>query len=126
MAFKEATANYDRTTTPVKTSSDIEFQRQIVEDHKIDIDAGFDPANVKRIVRKVDLRLIPVLSALYCISLIDRTNLSLAREANQRQMDKDLVLTGSRYSLATLMFFVPYVSAFSQVDEETIISLDIE
>jgi hypothetical protein len=76
-----------------------------------DIDHGFDPALVKRVMRKVDFRLIPVLSALYCISLIDRTNLSQAREANQRQMDKDLGFgTGNGYSLATLIFFVPYVS----------------
>lgn len=29
--------------------------------------------------RKIDWNLIPILSALYCISLIDRTNVSVAR-----------------------------------------------
>lgn len=76
-----------------------------------DIDHGFSPELVKRVMRKVDFRLIPVLSALYCISLIDRTNLSQAREANKRQMDRDLgFTTGNGYSIATLIFFVPYVS----------------
>ncbi|BEJ17664.1 hypothetical protein CspHIS471_0610650 [Cutaneotrichosporon sp. HIS471] len=90
-----------------------------LEDHRsrqTDIDHGFDPTEVNQTVRKVDLRLIPILSALYCISLIDRTNLSLARAANKLQMNHDLNLTnpdgsaqGNRYGLATVMFFIPYI-----------------
>jgi hypothetical protein len=76
-----------------------------------DIDEGFDPAEVKRTMRKVDWNLIPILSAMYCISLIDRTNLSIARASNQKAMNKDLGLDkGDRYSIATMIFFVPYVS----------------
>lgn len=75
-----------------------------------DLDAGFDPAFVKRTMRLVDIRLIPILAALYCISLIDRTNLGLARAANNFQMDKDIGTgVGMHYSLATLMFFIPYI-----------------
>ncbi|GMK57426.1 hypothetical protein CspeluHIS016_0402600 [Cutaneotrichosporon spelunceum] len=90
-----------------------------IEDHRsrqTDIDHGFDPKEVSATVRKVDFRLIPILSALYCISLIDRTNLSLARAANNLQMNYDLQLTnpdgtsyGNRYGLATVMFFIPYI-----------------
>lgn len=36
-----------------------------------------DPAFAKRTLRKIDLRLIPILAALYCVSLIDRTNISV-------------------------------------------------
>lgn len=85
------------------------------EQHR-SIDEGFDPHEVNRTVRKVDLRLIPILSAMYCISLIDRTNLSLARAANKLQMNIDLDLAnadgssaGNRYGLATIMFFIPYM-----------------
>lgn len=90
-----------------------------LEDHRsrqMDIDHGFDPMEVNQTVRKVDLRLIPILSAMYCISLIDRTNLSLARAANKLQMNVDLHLAnadgsshGNRYGLATVMFFIPYM-----------------
>ncbi|TXT05348.1 uncharacterized protein COLE_06668 [Cutaneotrichosporon oleaginosum] len=74
------------------------------------IDEGFDPLVLKRIIRKVDLRLIPILSAMYCISLIDRTNLSLARAANNKAMDTRLQLSiGDRYTMATVMFFPPYI-----------------
>jgi MFS family permease len=90
-----------------------------LEDHRsrqVDIDHGFDPHEINTTVRKVDLRLIPILSAMYCISLIDRTNLSLARAANKLQMNIDLDLAkadgssqGNRYGLATIMFFIPYI-----------------
>lgn len=69
----------------------------------VDIDEGFDPEFVKRTMRKVDWRLIPILSMMYLVSAMDRANLSLARAANNKQMDKDLELfVGQRYSIATL------------------------
>ncbi|PWZ01819.1 MFS general substrate transporter [Testicularia cyperi] len=71
------------------------------------IDAGFDPAEIKRIRRKVDRRLLPILGALYSIALIDRTNLSAARIAGA---GVELKLTaGTNYSVPLLMFFVPYI-----------------
>ncbi|BEJ11525.1 hypothetical protein CspHIS471_0109470 [Cutaneotrichosporon sp. HIS471] len=74
------------------------------------VDEGFDPAFLKATIRKVDWRLIPVLTAMYCVSLIDRTNLSLARQGNNMHMDKELGTNkGSRYSIITLTFFVPYI-----------------
>ncbi|GAA6015269.1 hypothetical protein JCM11491_000993 [Sporobolomyces phaffii] len=61
----------------------------------------------KKTIRKVDMRLLIILSAIYAVSLIDRTNISVARVAG---MAKDLKLTvGERYSIITLVFFVPYI-----------------
>jgi sugar phosphate permease len=79
-----------------------------------DIDAGIDPDYLKRLQRKIDWRLIPVLSLMYAISLIDRTNLAIARAANNNQMNKELALDinggdNNRYSIITLVFFVPYI-----------------
>ncbi|GAA5825360.1 hypothetical protein JCM11251_006950 [Rhodosporidiobolus azoricus] len=66
-----------------------------------------DKAWERRVVRKVDWRLLPILSAIYAISLIDRTNISVARVAG---MGRDLdLLVGDRYSIITLLFFVPYI-----------------
>lgn len=76
-----------------------------------DIDEGFDPELVKRTMRKVDWRLIPMLCALYTISLIDRTNLSTARAANNVKMDKELGTNkGQRFTIITLAFFIPVSS----------------
>ena len=41
-------------------------------------DYAFDQVEEKRLIRKVDWRLLPILGALYSIALIDRTNVSLA------------------------------------------------
>lgn len=50
----------------------------------------FSAAEQKRIVRKIDLRLVPICGVMYCISLLDRTNLSAANIAG---MSKQLKLT---------------------------------
>lgn len=67
----------------------------------------FSPEEQKKIIRKVDLRLIPTLGFMYCVSLMDRTNLGVAMVAG---MGVDLKLTGQRYSLIVLLFFITYVA----------------
>lgn len=37
----------------------------------------FDHITERKLVRKIDLRLLPILGALYSIALIDRTNVSV-------------------------------------------------
>ncbi|KAF3005863.1 hypothetical protein E8E13_009023 [Curvularia kusanoi] len=67
----------------------------------------FTPEEQKKIIRKVDLRLIPTLGFMYCVSLMDRTNLGVAMVAG---MGTDLKLTGERYSIIVLLFFITYVA----------------
>jgi len=63
----------------------------------------------RRILRKVDVRLIPICGLMYCVSLLDRTNLSNAAIAG---MNVELMITKvngvDRYSVITLMFFITY------------------
>jgi len=66
----------------------------------------FSPAEEKRIMHKIDRRLVLTVGFMYCISLMDRTNLSAANIAG---MAKDLVLINFRYSIITLVFFITYV-----------------
>uniref|UniRef100_A0A0B7JUQ9 Major facilitator superfamily (MFS) profile domain-containing protein n=1 Tax=Bionectria ochroleuca TaxID=29856 RepID=A0A0B7JUQ9_BIOOC len=54
----------------------------------------FTPAEEKRIKRRIDRRLVTTCGVMYCISLIDRTNLSSAAIAG---MNEDLMLVGDRY-----------------------------
>lgn len=68
---------------------------------------NFTVEEQKKIIRKVDLRLIPTLGFMYCVSLMDRTNLGVAMVAG---MGVDLKLTGPRYSLIVLLFFITYVA----------------
>ncbi len=57
-------------------------------------DFGFTPEEQKKIMRRVDRRLVLTVGAMYCISLMDRTNLGAANIAG---MGKDLLLIGNRY-----------------------------
>ncbi|KAL8280478.1 hypothetical protein RQP46_007126 [Phenoliferia psychrophenolica] len=86
-----------------------------IEGHTLGKDiesSNVDPAEDARIMRKVDYRLIPILSILYSISLIDRTNISVARVAGMALpvAKGGLALTvGTRYSIISLVFFITYI-----------------
>ncbi|KAF8806564.1 MFS general substrate transporter, partial [Phlegmacium glaucopus] len=57
--------------------------------------------------RKVDWRMLPLLGMLSALSLIDRSNLGLARASG---LGDDLGLDiGARYSILSCIFFVPYI-----------------
>ncbi|KAL4902729.1 hypothetical protein BDW74DRAFT_186690 [Aspergillus multicolor] len=73
----------------------------------IDYDEEFSPEEQRKIIRRIDLRLVTITGLAYCVSLMDRTNLSMAAVAG---MVVDLELyVGYRYSIVVLMFFVPYI-----------------
>lgn len=74
--------------------------------HRSPDDFGFTEAQKKSIIRRVDRRLVLTVGAMYCISLMDRTNLGAANIAG---MGKDLMLIGDRYSIISLVFFVTYI-----------------
>ncbi|XPS99847.1 hypothetical protein M3J09_009015 [Ascochyta lentis] len=57
------------------------------------------------IVKKADLRVFPMLCIVFGLSLLDRTNISAAYIAG---LGVDLQLTGQRYNIALLVFFIGY------------------
>lgn len=58
-------------------------------------DMGLTPAEQKKIIRRVDLRLVVTVGVMYCVSLMDRTNLSAANIAGcvSRIQPMDTALT---------------------------------
>lgn len=61
----------------------------------------------KRVFRKIDWRLLPILGCLYTIALVDRSNVAVARISG---MDHDLGLTeGNRASITIMVFFIGYI-----------------
>ncbi|KEZ40885.1 hypothetical protein SAPIO_CDS7878 [Scedosporium apiospermum] len=64
------------------------------------------PDEQRRTIRRIDVRLVSTLGFLYCVSLMDRNNTGIAMISG---MSTDLVMTGSRYSIVVLLFFIPYV-----------------
>lgn len=62
--------------------------------------------NESKLIRKIDLRLVPILSALYVLAFLDRVNIGNAALFGLKQ---DLKLGGNEYNTALVIFFVPYV-----------------
>lgn len=67
--------------------------------------AEYDSHELKRIARKIDYRLLPMLTVLYILSFIDRSNIGNAKVAG---MNDELKLTGQQYNMALTVFFFPY------------------
>ncbi|EJD00760.1 MFS general substrate transporter [Fomitiporia mediterranea MF3/22] len=67
-----------------------------------------DPAEERRIVRKLDFCLIPLMTMFYLLSFLDRANIGNARVAG---LQKDLKLTDHQYQICVTVLYVPYIAA---------------
>lgn len=66
-----------------------------------------DPAAEKRLVRKFDLRILPLLTVIYLFNALDKSNLGNAKTAG---LEEDLGMLGTnQYNIILSIFFVPYV-----------------
>ncbi|KAJ6191708.1 MFS transporter [Bipolaris maydis] len=68
--------------------------------------AQISEAEEKRLLRKLDLRLLPAVSILYLLSFLDRSNVANARIEG---LTKDLKMTGNQYLTGLTLYFVGYV-----------------
>jgi hypothetical protein len=66
----------------------------------------FDPAAEKRLVRKIDLYVVPTVAMIYLWCFIDRANIGNAKIAG---MEKDLGLKGYQYNILLTSFYVSYI-----------------
>ncbi|KAJ4300697.1 hypothetical protein N0V90_002785 [Kalmusia sp. IMI 367209] len=81
------------------------------EKHSIDVTVSFDPpvafdkAAERKLVRKIDLLLMPALALAYLTHTLDRANLGNAKTDT---LEKDLHLVGNQFSLLLILFYIPY------------------
>ncbi|KAI0470462.1 MFS general substrate transporter [Xylariaceae sp. FL0804] len=68
-----------------------------------EIDFGVDE---KKLVRKLDLHLVPLIMLLYTFSFLDRVNIGNARLYH---MEEDLGLVGNQFQIAVSILFVTYL-----------------
>ncbi|KAI5459562.1 major facilitator superfamily domain-containing protein [Mariannaea sp. PMI_226] len=68
----------------------------------------WDKAATKRLIRKIDLAVVPFAALLYLLSFLDRTNIGNARLDT---IEKDLGMTGLKYNNVLAIFFPFYVLA---------------
>ncbi|OCK76566.1 MFS general substrate transporter [Lepidopterella palustris CBS 459.81] len=92
----------------LRLSNDHKAHGAIVESSYSASDSGFDDKATKRLLRKIDFVLIPLLSALYLLSFLDRSNIGNARLAG---LEQDLKMKGLDYNIALSIFFPFYVAA---------------
>lgn len=73
--------------------------------------AEWSHEEIQKVKHRIDRRLVTTVGFMYCISLMDRTNLSAAAIAGMQAELKLTVLMGevSRYSVVTLVFFATYI-----------------
>ncbi|KAL2676433.1 hypothetical protein Neosp_010191 [[Neocosmospora] mangrovei] len=88
-----------------KPTMDQQLEHAIASDNPESGPEPFDPKEVKRVTRKIDFRLLPVLTILYLLCYIDRGNIGNARVAG---MNDDLGITPGQYNMALTVFFIPY------------------
>ena len=71
-------------------------------------DAPYDAKQTKKLLRKVDSYIMPVIIILYLLSFLDRTNIGNARLAG---LEKDLNMSGLDYNIALAILYPFYVAA---------------
>ncbi|KAK3701838.1 hypothetical protein LTR37_015260 [Vermiconidia calcicola] len=79
---------------------------------------SYDDKETKRILRKCDVRLLPVLVLLYILSFLDRSNIG---NANIAGLSETLGLVEHQYNYCLMIFFFPY--ALLEVPSNMILKL---
>ncbi|EME85510.1 uncharacterized protein MYCFIDRAFT_88541 [Pseudocercospora fijiensis CIRAD86] len=63
----------------------------------------------KKLVRKIDLRLLPPVIIMYIMNYLDRNNIATARLAGTPGLEEDLKMTDSQYETCVSILFVGYI-----------------
>ncbi|KAL7619563.1 hypothetical protein AAE478_010104 [Parahypoxylon ruwenzoriense] len=69
-------------------------------------DLTFSAIDEKKLLRKLDAHIIPLVMLLYTFSFLDRVNIGNARLYN---LERDLGLVGNQFQVAVSIFFVTYL-----------------
>ncbi|EAT89308.1 hypothetical protein HBH56_013010 [Parastagonospora nodorum] len=77
-----------------------------LESGPVEPQPAIDPIISARVRRKLDIHLIPLLSALYLLAFLDRSNIGNARIAG---MEKDLRLSSPDYQWLLTIFYISYI-----------------
>ncbi|KUM57452.1 hypothetical protein ACN42_g9734 [Penicillium freii] len=86
-------------------------QEKIYDETVEDVKSGvsmpdIDPEAEKRLLRKLDIHVVPILMFLFLLAFLDRINIGNARIQG---LEKDLGMKGHDYNIALFIFFIPYI-----------------
>ncbi|KAF4958769.1 hypothetical protein FGADI_2113 [Fusarium gaditjirri] len=74
----------------------------------MDFVANFPDEKKKKVLAKIDWRLMPMLAILYLVTYIDKANIGNAKIEG---MLPDLGMSGEQYNIALSIYFIPYILA---------------
>jgi sugar phosphate permease len=77
-----------------------------IDEEETEFYENFPEDERRKLIKKIDIRLVPCLALLYLAAHIDRANIGNAKIEG---LDRDLGLTGVQYNIALSLFFVPYI-----------------
>ncbi|CAK4031172.1 MFS general substrate transporter [Lecanosticta acicola] len=86
---------------PSRTLEAPELVRNLTPEERVKLE--------KRLVRKIDFRLLPAVIIMYILNYLDRNNIATARLAGTPGMEADLGLTDSQYETCVSILFVGYI-----------------
>lgn len=70
------------------------------------INPRLERALERRVLRKCDLHVVPILTVLFLFAFLDRINIGNARILG---LEDDLGMQGHQYNIALFVFFIPYI-----------------
>lgn len=85
----------DETRQAEKIQANSHYENAVAVEEGTEV--HFDGVETAKVLRKVDWRLLPILSWLYLLAFLDRSNLGNAKVAG---LADDLSLTGGQYNMA--------------------------
>ncbi|KAJ5403366.1 hypothetical protein N7509_003237 [Penicillium cosmopolitanum] len=93
--------------------SDMKVQNKLELEHSHHDNIGvegvldnYEAAEELKVVRKCDLRVVPILMLLYLLAFLDRINIGNAR---LQGLERDIGMKGGQYNYALFIFFIPYI-----------------
>lgn len=103
MGFSEMDPSFEKSNHFTETTS----RNSAFTDLNLDPEP-IDRSAEKRLIRKCDLHVVPIISLLYMFAFMDRINIG---NAKIQGLEKDLHMNpkGNKYNIALLIFFVPYI-----------------
>lgn len=105
VSFNDDRKDIDEVDDAAKHSSSAssDQEKQVQEHEPLDVDPVFSLREQRKIIHKVDRRLVYILGLMYCVSLMDRVNLPNAAIAG---MNVDLDMNkGFRYVRLSVLQF---------------------
>ncbi|EER33709.1 hypothetical protein CTRG_02527 [Candida tropicalis MYA-3404] len=90
---------------PIEISENVDDAMKLVRDHQ-DEEIELDEITSKKLLRKIDLCLLPVMCLLYCFQFMDKLSTSYASILGLR---KELNMVGDMYSWTATAFYLGYL-----------------